>query len=90
MKTVAKDPSEVLDYTLDLTAPLTLDDDTISAHTVTVPTGITKTSDSHSDTEVVAWLSGGTHGTNYPVIYQATTVGGRVYERTIEVRVRNR
>lgn len=90
MKAVAKDPNEVLDFTLDLTAPLTVDADTISSHTVTAPTGITKASDSSTDTTVTAWLSGGTHGVNYPVVYQAVTAGGRTYERTIEVRVRNR
>lgn len=90
MKAVAKDPSEVLDFTLDLTAPLTLDGDTITTHTVTAPTGIVKDSDSATATAVTAWLSGGTHGVDYPVVYQAVTAGGRTYERTIEVRVRNR
>lgn len=90
MKAAVKDPSEVLDFTLDLTLPLTLDADTISGHTVTAPTGITKDSDSATDLTVTAWLSGGTHGVDYPVIYQAVTAGGRTYERTIIVRVRNR
>lgn len=90
MKAVAKDPNELLDYTLDLTLPLTVDVDTIASHIVTAPTGITKVTDTHSTMMVTAWLSGGTHGANYPVVYQATTAGGRIYERTIEVRVRNR
>lgn len=90
MKYAVKDPSEVLDFTLDLTAPMLLDSDTISTHTVTAPAGITKASDSKTNTTVTAWLSGGTHGVDYPVIYQAVTSGGRTYERTIIVRVRNR
>lgn len=90
MKYVAKDPSEVLDFTLDLTLPLTLDSDAITSHTVTVPTGITKTSDSATTTAVTAWLSGGTHGVDYPCVFQAVTTGGRTYERTIVVRCRNR
>lgn len=90
MKAVAKDPNEVLDFTLDLSLPLTLDVDTITAHTVTAPAGITLDSDTATTTSITAWLSGGTHGVDYPVVYQATTAGGRTYERTIEVRVRNR
>lgn len=89
-KAVAKDPQERLDYTLDLTAPLTLDADTIATASVAVPAGITKDLEDHTDLEVVVWLSGGTHGINYPVTFTATTAGGRTYERTIEVRVRNR
>lgn len=90
MKAVVKDPAEVLDFTLDLAAPLTLDVDEISAHTVTVPTGITLDSSTATTTAVTAWLSDGVHGVDYPVVYQATTTGGRTYERTIMVRVRNR
>lgn len=90
MKYAVKDPSEVLDFTLDLTAPMTLDADTISTHTVTAATGITKASDAATTTTVTAWLSGGTHGVDYPITYRAVTSGGRTYERTIIVRVRNR
>lgn len=90
MKFGVKNPAEVLDFTLDLTAPLTLDADTITAATVTAVTGIVLDSDTSTDTTVTAWLSGGTSGVDYPVTYTVDTAGGRTYERTIIIRVRNR
>lgn len=91
MDTFTKDPAEVLDYTVDFALQLAEDGgDTISAHVVTPPAGITKMTDSHTTTAITAWLSAGTAGTNYPIVYRATTTAGRVYERTIQVKVRNR
>lgn len=93
MKAVVKDPSERLDFVLDLINIMTIDEDTISAHDVALPatpTGLTLDTDQHTDTEVIAWLSAGTAGSDYPVVFQATTIGGRVHERTLLVRVRNR
>jgi len=81
-----KDPDAVLDYAFDWTDWLA-DSETISSHTVTVPSGLTKDSDSESDGVVTAWLSGGTAGTSYDVACKIVTSDGRTDERTIKVLV---
>jgi hypothetical protein len=88
MQEFLKDPDATLDYSIDWSLYLVVD--TISAVTWTVPTGITKVSDSHTTTVATAWLSGGTAGADYPVTCRVTTVGGRVDDRTILIRVRQR
>ncbi len=90
---VFKDPSEVLDYVLDWGdeaspwMPLT---DTIASATVTVPSGITKDSSTNTATTQTAWLSGGTDGQLYDVVFQIVTTEGRTGERTLRVIVKNR
>ena len=93
-----KDPDAVLDYVFDWKASSngTGDSDwlasgeTISSHTVTVETGLTKDSDSESGGQVTVWLSGGTAGTDYDVSCEIETSAGRTDERTVLVRVRER
>jgi hypothetical protein len=97
-----KDPDAVLDYKFDW-APLTngaeggLSDwlasgETISTRTITVSTGLTKDSDSPTDTNtsITVWLSGGTVGQNYTVACEIVTSDSRTDERTITIKVRNR
>lgn len=89
----------VLDFKFDF-APLTngregADSDwlgsgeTISTHTVTVDTGITKDSDSITDsnTSVTVWLSGGTVGQKYRVNCKIVTSDGREEERSMMIKV---
>ena len=95
-----KDPNAVLDYKFDWKADTNgngdsdwLDtDETISTKTVTVDTGITKDSDSLSDTNtsVTVWLSGGTAGVDYKVACFIETSAGRDDERTIKIQARER
>lgn len=80
-----KDPDAVLDYSLDWTA--WLDDDTIEDSSFTVPSGITKQSETFDDTTTTVWLSGGTAGQIYTVINRIRTLGGRIDDRTIQIRV---
>ena len=87
MAVTVKDPDEKLDYTLNF-APA-LDSDTIASHLIIAPDGIDVESDSHTDTTVTAWLSGGTDGVDYQVVYRATTLGTRVYDRVLTVQVRS-
>lgn len=84
-----KDPSDVLDYTRDWSTDL-VTGETISTSTWTVPTGITKDSDSNDDDTATIWLSGGTHGTDYEVANKIVTSAGRTYERTFRIQVRER
>jgi hypothetical protein len=83
-----KDPAAVLDYAVELAT--WLGSDTLSTRVVTVPSGITKDSDAISGTKVLAWLSGGTAGVDYQVVYKWTTAGGRTDERTLIIRVQQR
>ena len=80
-----KDPDAVLDYTIDWSS--WLGDDTISASSWTVPSGLTKDSDSNTTTAATVWLSGGTEGVIYTVTNQITTAGGRTDERSIKILV---
>ena len=76
-----KDPNAVLDYVNDWSE--WLGTDTISTSTWVVPTGITKDSDSKTDTSTTIWLSGGTAGTRYTVVNRIVTVGGRTEDRSL-------
>jgi hypothetical protein len=98
--TYIKDPSAVLDYKFDWkaltngngTSDWLAAAETISTRTVTVGSGITKDSDSITDTStsVTVWLSGGTHGNDYTITCRIVTSAGRTDERSITIRVRDR
>lgn len=89
-----KDPQAVLDYTFNWggasPGPWLQAGETISSVTFTVATGITKDSQSNTSTTATAWLSGGTAGEDYEVACKITTSQGRIDERTLTVRVRDR
>lgn len=80
---IVKDPDALKDYQLDWAA--FLDSDTITAVEWIVPAGLTKASESHTDTTATVWLSGGTATQTYPVTCRVTTAGGRIDDRTFYV-----
>lgn len=80
----------VLDYTVDWTKWLDEVEDTIATSTWIVPTGLTKVTETNTTKLATVWLSGGTVGTNYTVTNRITTVGGRIDDRSITIRVRER
>ena len=100
-----KDPSAVLDYVFDWTEWLAAAE-TITSHTVTVPSGLTLDSSMVSDfviaaevpedevtipnSLVIAWISGGTAGTTYRVECLITTSAGRTDERSLWITVQER
>lgn len=84
-----KDPDDVLDYSIDFSAILAADADTIGSVVWTFPAGITKDSQGEDAGVVVVWISGGTAGERYEIGCRLTTVGGRVYDRTAEISVRD-
>lgn len=104
--TFTHDPDAVLDYTIDwddpkaasvdrwtrtvTVGPWLADGETISTSTWTVPTGITKDSESETDDTTTIWLSGGTHGTDYDLVNEIVTSAGRTANRTIRIRCRER
>lgn len=83
-----KDPGSTLDYQIDWSQ--WLGSDTIASSTWTVPAGLTDHASSNTTTETVQWLAGGTVGAVYQVVNQITTAGGRIAERTIEIRMIDR
>jgi len=83
-----KDPQAVLDYSIDWTDWLV--SDTISTSTWTVPSGITKVSDSKTTVKTTIWLSGGTADTDYELINHIVTANSREDDRTITIRVRQK
>lgn len=87
--TYVKDPNSVLDYSFDWSSWLATGE-TLSTATWTVPTGITKDSQSLTTTVATAWLSSGTAGTSYDVACKVVTSAGRTDERTMTIIVRNR
>lgn len=84
-----KDPSAVLDYVFDWTEWLAAAE-TITSHTVTVPTGLTLESSTAASGIVTAWISGGTVGTTYRVECLITTSAGRKDERSLWITVQER
>ena len=85
--TAPKDPDEIKDYGIDYA--LLLLTDTISTSTWTLPSAITKNSDSHTTTTTTIWLSGGTAGTSYALLNRIVTLGGRTYDRTVKLKMKN-
>ena len=83
-----KDPEAVLDYVFDWSDWLDTGE-TISSYTITVPTGITKNSDSQAAGKVTIWLSSGADGTEYAVECKIVTSAGRTDERTILIYCMN-
>lgn len=82
-----KDPDAVLDFAFDWNnaskGPWLQTGETISSHTITVETGLTKDSNSELDGIVTVWLSGGTAGEQYIVACKVTTSLGRTDERSV-------
>ena len=87
LKTFNHDPDANLDYSVNWEDWLEDDDDTISSVVWVVPDGMTKTSQSSTDTIATVWLSGGTEGQQYNVVCRITTAGGRTEDRTIRLKV---
>jgi hypothetical protein len=83
-----KDPDAILDYRFDWSD--WLGTDTISTSTFTVPSGLTKESESKTTTTTTIWLSGGTVGQHYGVANRIVTAGGRTEDRSIMIHVTNR
>jgi hypothetical protein len=83
-----KDPDEVLDYEIDWSARLVTD--TISTSTWTVPTGITEESDSNTTKTTTVWLSGGTIGEGYEILNRIVTAGGRTFDQTVKIKIKEK
>jgi len=78
-----KDPNSIIDYVIDWTD--WLQGDTISTSAWTVPSGITKQSDTNTDSTTTIWLSSGTAGDTYVLSNRIVTVGARTEDRSFTI-----
>lgn len=83
-----KDPNAILDYGIPWLD--WLGTDTISTSTWIVPSGITKVTDSKTNTTTTIWLSGGTVSQEYALTNRIVTNGGRTQDQTIYVTIEER
>ena len=82
-----KDPDAILDYTLDLTDWLA--GDSLDSLTVTVQNLTLIRSEIVGD-KAVAWVSGGTVGTQGEVQFRFATIAGRQDDRTLYVKIKEK
>lgn len=80
MKTFNRDTLDIEDYCWDW--ELWLDGDIIQSADFIIPTGLTKVTDTKTDTTATVWLSGGTINIAYQVSCTIVTVGGRTKNRS--------
>lgn len=88
-----KDPNEILDYQVNWEKRVQsrrTPDDTIVGSTWIVPDGITKQSDTFSDTTTTIWLSGGTDGQPYTLINRIVTTEGRTMDESVTIKIKER
>lgn len=94
-----KQPSETMDYDIDFSEFLTLDDTLVGVgnpsvpsplNVVVEPVGLTlgPTVIINSGKTVKQWLSGGTNGVNYKITLTLTSAAGRVKQVEFKVRVK--
>ena len=88
LPTYTQDPNDRLDYTMDWSAEMTALADTIDQSEWFPPVGLTATGDFFTDTAATVFLSGGVVGETYIVSNRITTVGGRVIERSIKLKLK--
>lgn len=89
--TITKDPNAVLDYVVDYTDWLATANDTIASVACT-PSGVTVNTSSVAPggKKVVIWVAGGVAGSTASVTARITTVGGRIDDRTIYFKIKQR
>lgn len=92
----AKDPDDVLDYPLDWSEQMAIDDDdTIADYEVIIEEGTVEVDTtkataglSFTDTETRVWLKNGTIGETCEIVNRITTAAGRVYDHTRTLKIK--
>lgn len=84
----SKQPVEVQDYDIDFTDYLEFHNDIASTHTAAAETGVTILASTLTEGVVKVFVSGGTDGSSYKVSATITTLGGRVKQGDILVKVK--
>lgn len=80
-----KDPDEVLDYQIDWSERLGVDN--IVTSLWIIPTGITKDSETFALKNTYIWLSAGVLGSLYTLTNRVTTSGGRTMDQSVRLRI---
>lgn len=81
-----KDPNAVEDFAINW-ADHFATGETIATSTFTVPTGLTKVSESNTTTKAIVQLSSGTLHVEYLVVNHISTNQGREFDQTVIVRI---
>ena len=84
-----KDPGAKLDWNFDWEAWLE-EGETITASVFSVSSGLTLVSNTFTSSNSTVWLQGGRSGQVYKVTNTITTSLGRIDERSVTIRVRDR
>lgn len=84
-----KDADEVLDYQINWSGLLNADTISTVAWVIS-PSGLTKQSQSNTNTTATIWLTGGVDGTTYTVTCTITTAGGRTFEQAVKIKIKAR
>lgn len=88
LATFSKQPEDVQDYDIDYNEWLTDLEDTASNCSVVADTGIEVRAYTLNAGIVKVWLAGGTSGVKYKVTATVTTVGGRIKQAEVAVKVK--
>jgi hypothetical protein len=87
--TMDRDPDSKLDFGVDWSDWLEAGE-TITTLVVTPDAGITVTGEANTGTVTSCWVEGGQAGREYKVTFRVTTSAGRVDDRTLLLKTRNR
>lgn len=84
-----KDPDETLGYQINWSRRLR-SGDSISSSIWEVAGGLTKVEDSFDGKTTTIWLSGGTSGSKYTLTNRVNTVGARVMDQSVSIKIKSK
>jgi len=90
MATYKKDPNATLDYLFDWEPWLTEVSDSIASVAWVLSSGLTKVSESSTTTSATVFVLGGTLDETETITCRITTNGGRIDDRTINLKITSR
>ena len=89
LETYEKQPDEVQDYDIGVLDWLTANADSLASFVVTTDVGITQpTIASYGSDAIKIWVAGGVDGETYKVTCTISTVGGRVKQVELKIKVK--
>lgn len=83
-----KDPNEVKDYGIHWVDALAGDELVTSTWTIESGLGLVIDSSSIVGTDTIVWFSAGNLGQTYEVLNRVTTLGGRTYDKTMKLKMK--
>lgn len=88
--TIKKDPNATLDYTFDWSEYLALINDSLANAEWIVTPGLVVETQTFNATAAKAFVSGGEVDTEEALTCRITTTGGRIDDRTVYLKIRER